>query len=388
MAFFDALVNEEESRSSDLSTTPEYVVEDCYSSDDSPPLPRRAGQNPCPFNFMQYPYPDEERGRATWYVTTPHERWDRHHGIREWYYGDDDEGDEEGAWSDEEEDREERLRERENSPIASGGTTNDRGKQEVVNEADGERVGTDRQPSGNNNRSQKEDHDFTARSKNHSEKSEPKSHDECGSANKLDLLLPHTQETENHSKLTATSSCSINNIATQSSPDRRETPLQEVDTHKQFPPRKFYSSSWKNLPSKVTPPLQHHISLSSALDGVTTNVLGDSDVKKVFLQGGTGTGPSTSLNGDETVSKGTVDSNVEQADSSMSRAKRREKRLCSQGTVMNGPSDPNQDLASISAATDTAACISGVSGNQLMVCNKKDKSTSWKGKRPNKELHY
>lgn len=100
LAFFDALVNEEvrgqnwPNSSSDEFDSPRSVTTDFPSSDDSlsrdiwPVSPFDSS----PIDFMRYPYPDEEPGRATWDFMTPQERWDWHHGRRDWYYenGDDE----------------------------------------------------------------------------------------------------------------------------------------------------------------------------------------------------------------------------------------------------------------------------------------------------------
>ena len=103
LAFFDALVNEEErginlcdTPSSDDPVTPDSYLSDPPSSDDSfsdltfPMSPWHS-----PADFMRYPYPDEEPGRATWDFMTPQERWDWHHGRRDWFYAED--GDDEGG---------------------------------------------------------------------------------------------------------------------------------------------------------------------------------------------------------------------------------------------------------------------------------------------------
>lgn len=103
LAFFDALVNEEvrgqnwPNSSSDEFDSPRSVPTDFTSSDDSlsrdiwPVSPFDSS----PIDFMRYPYPDEEPGRATWDFMTPQERWDWHHGRRDWYYenGDDEDRD-------------------------------------------------------------------------------------------------------------------------------------------------------------------------------------------------------------------------------------------------------------------------------------------------------
>lgn len=97
LAFFDALVNEEErshnwyDTMSDDSDSPGSLLSDLASSDESlsggviwPASPFDYG----PVDFMRYPYPDEEPGRATWDFMTPQERWDWHHGRRDWFYED------------------------------------------------------------------------------------------------------------------------------------------------------------------------------------------------------------------------------------------------------------------------------------------------------------
>ena len=98
LAFFDALVNQEqrtrdqqdESSSdsndsffNDTSSTDSFG-DDIGDGDMLADLPFSRG----PIDFMRYPYPDEEPGRATWDFMTPQERWDWHHGRRDWYYED------------------------------------------------------------------------------------------------------------------------------------------------------------------------------------------------------------------------------------------------------------------------------------------------------------
>ena len=90
LAFFDALVNEEESlcdSSSDDSDISSSLLMDPDSDDSFSDITfPMFGDGPV--DFMRYPYPDEEPGRATWDFMTPQERWDWHHGRREWYYAD------------------------------------------------------------------------------------------------------------------------------------------------------------------------------------------------------------------------------------------------------------------------------------------------------------
>ena len=94
LAFFDALVNEEErgldslcDSSSDDSDVPSSLLMDPDSDDSFSDITfPMFGDGPV--DFMRYPYPDEEPGRATWDFMTPQERWDWHHGRREWYYAD------------------------------------------------------------------------------------------------------------------------------------------------------------------------------------------------------------------------------------------------------------------------------------------------------------
>jgi hypothetical protein len=93
LAFFDALVNEEErgfsslcDSSSDDSDAPSSLLMDPDSDDSFTDISFPFGDGPV--DFMRYPYPDEEPGRATWDFMTPQERWDWHHGRREWYYAD------------------------------------------------------------------------------------------------------------------------------------------------------------------------------------------------------------------------------------------------------------------------------------------------------------
>ena len=107
LAFFDALVNEEErnlhgrdtlSVSSDHSGSRDSLLSELESDDSFSDIA-------CPVrDFMRYPYPDEDPGRATWDFMTPQERWDWHHGRRDWYYEDDDQDEE-----DEEEDDDESV---------------------------------------------------------------------------------------------------------------------------------------------------------------------------------------------------------------------------------------------------------------------------------------
>lgn len=101
LAFFDALVNEEvrgqnwPNSSSDEFDSPRSLLSDFSSSNDS--LSREIWPvspfDSSPIDFMRYPYPDEEPGRATWDFMTPQERWDWHHGRRDWYYENGDEED-------------------------------------------------------------------------------------------------------------------------------------------------------------------------------------------------------------------------------------------------------------------------------------------------------